>query len=480
LPPPSSRVHSTLTLRMEAQLMRRNRARPAGRRTTPSLLERINPDVAGIDCGASQHFVAVPPDRAPQPVRSFGVFTPDLVALAEWLKACGVRSVAMEATGVYWIALFEMLEARGFEVLLVNARHVRNVPGRKSDVEDCEWLRELHSVGLLRGSFRPRDEVVALRGYVRHRDTLVQTTSDFIRRMQSALVQMNLHLSVVLTDITGVTGMAILRSIVAGQRDPHELARHRHPRCKATHEEIVAALSGSYRPEHLFILQQNLELYDLYQQKIAACDDAIEAHLARLRDTASPPTSPLPARRRRLRRQGNEPAFDIRSPLYALLNVDLSQIDGLGPYTALRLVSEIGTDMSRWPSERHFTSWLGLAPQNRVSGGALLSSRTPASANRAAAMLRMIALAVARTDTALGAFYRRLAARISKPKALTATARKIAILVYKMLRGELEYADPGADAYHTRQRDRALRSLRRRASSLGFDLIEQHAASVVS
>lgn len=273
------------------------RRQPSQPRVSPSVLERINPNAAGIDCGSAEHFVSVPPDRDPTPVQSFKTFTNDLLRLAEWLTTCGVRSVAMEATGVYWIPIYEILETRGFEVLLVNARHIKNVPGRKSDVSDCEWLRELHSVGLLRGSFRPADAIVALRAYLRHRQTLVESAGTYIQRMQKALVQMNVQLPLVVSDITGVTGLRILRDIVAGHRDPDHLAQHRDFRCRATKSEIVAALTGNYRPEHLFVLKQNLELFDACQAQLAACDGAIEAHVQALIAQAATPAAPLPAPR---------------------------------------------------------------------------------------------------------------------------------------------------------------------------------------
>jgi len=284
----------------------RHRRRP---RVSPSVLERINLNVAGIDCGSAEHFVAVPPDRDPTPVQSFKTFTGDLHRLADWLAACRVTSVAMEATGVYWIPLYEILEARGFDVVLVNARHVKNVPGRKSDVLDCEWLRELHSVGLLRGSFRPVDAIVALRAYLRHRETLVQSAGTHIQRMQKALVQMNVQLPIVVSDITGVTGLRILRDIVAGRRDPHALAQHRDPRCRATHAEIVAALTGNYRPEHLFVLTQNLQLFDACQDQLAACDTAIEAHAHTLTARVDAPAAPLPDARVTRKPRANEPRF---------------------------------------------------------------------------------------------------------------------------------------------------------------------------
>ncbi|RPH55508.1 MAG: IS110 family transposase [Acidobacteria bacterium] len=443
-------------------------------------MERININAAGIDCGSAEHFVAVPPDRDPTPVRSFKTFTTDLQRLADWLTACRVKSVAMEATGVYWIPLYEILEARGFDVVLVNAKHVKNVPGRKSDVLDCEWLRELHSVGLLRGSFRPVDTIAALRAYLRHRETLIQSAGAYIQRMQKALVQMNLQLPLVVSDIAGVTGLRILRDIVAGQRDPHTLAQHRDPRCQATHAEIVAALTGNYRPEHLFVLSQNLELFDACQQQLAACDTAIEAHVQALTAPLDVPAVPLPGARVTRKPRHNEPRFEIRTPLHQLTGVDLTQIDGIAPYTALKLVSEIGTDMHRWPSEKHFTSWLTLAPKNKVSGGRLLSSQTQPSANRAAAMLRMAAMSLGRTQTALGAFYRRLAFRVGKAKAITATARKLAVLVYRTLKGEVVYCDVGADAYDAHQRTRVLRRLRQRATTLGFDLVNRETGEVLA
>ena len=410
----------------------------ATRRVSPTVLDRINVNVAGIDCGAAEHFVAVPPDRDARPVQSFLTFTSDLIRLAEWLTACRVTSVAMEATGVYWIPLYEILEARGIKVLLVNARHLKNVPGRKSDVSDAEWLRELHSVGLLRGSFRPTGGLVALRAYLRHRETLVESAGIYIQRMQKALVQMNLQLPRVISDITGVTGLRILRDIVAGQRDPHHLATHRDVRCRDANATGKGHSGGG-------------------------------GHCA----------PPLPEPRRCTQRQRNEPHFEIRTPLHQLTGgVDLTQIDGIGPHTALKLIAEIGTDMSRWPTEKHFTSWLTLAPNNKISGGRLLSSRTQPSANRAAAILRMAASSLHRSQTALSAFYRRLAARIGKAQAITATARKLAIVVYRVLQGSLVYRDPGAETYDLQQRRRIVRRLRQRAAALGFELVNRDTGEI--
>lgn len=457
---------------------RRNRTKP---RISPSVLDRINPDAAGIDCGAREHYVAVPPDRDRTPVQRFSTFTTGLQQLADWLAACRIRTVAMEATGVYWIPLYELLEARGFEVLLVNARHLKHVAARKSDVLDCEWLRDLHMVGLLRSSFRPVDAIVALRGYLRHRHTLTELTSGCMQRMQKALIQMNLQLTLVVSDITGVTGLRILRAIVAGQRDPQQLAQYRDRRCHASTDEIAAALTGHYRDEHLFALEQHLALFDACHTQLTACDAAIDRQVQHLAATVTPPPTPLPPPRERPRRpRRHEPTFDIRGPLHRLTGgVDLSQIDGIGPYTTVQLISEIGTDMTRWPTEKHFTSWLTLAPNNRISGGRLLSARTRPSANRAAAILRMAAMTLGRTQTALGAFYRRLAARIGKPQAITATARKLAILVYRALKGEVTYRDPGAAAYNEQQRTRRLRGIHQRAAALGFDLVSRTTGEIL-
>jgi transposase len=438
-------------------------------------LSPINPDAAGLDVGATFHVVAVAADRDEQPVRTFRTFSGELCRLADWLKAVGITTVAMESTGVYWIPVFEMLEARGFEVLLVNARDVKHVPGRKSDVNDAQWLQQLHQYGLLRGSFRPRDGVVRLRAYLRHRERLVEYAASHIQHMQKALMQMNVQLHHVVTDITGVTGMKIVRAMVAGIREPEALAEFRDPRCAASPETIRAALTGNYRPEHVFALRHALELYDVHQTKIAECDTEIEAVLRTLNAERPTPGTPLPVVRHAKAR--NEPKFDARPALYTLLGADLTQIHGFGPYTVLRLVAECGEDMSKWPTAKHFTSWLSLAPGNKVSGGRLLSSKTRRSTNRAAALLRIAAVNIGRTQTALGAFYRRLAARTGKAKAVTATARKLAVLFYNALRFGMPYADPGASYYEERYRQRVLDNLRRRAQRMGFTLVPNTASN---
>jgi len=440
------------------------------KRPRRSLLKRLNPDAAGIDCGSTMHYVAVRPDRDAQPVRSFRTYTADLNRLADWLVGCGVKTVAMEATGVYWIPVFEILEARGLEVLLVNAYHVRNVPGRKSDVVDAEWLRQLHSFGLMRGSFRPSAEIARLRTYMRHRQLLIEAVSVTINRIQKALIQMNLHLHVVLSDVMGSTGAKIVRAIVAGETEAARLAQHRDPHCRASEEEIAEALTGHYTPEHVFELRQHLEAFDFHQRQIQGCDFEVESYLKELGKKSGAPPSPR-AKGRRRGRGRHEPAFEVRPLLQQLTHADLSQIDGIGPYNALRLVAEIGTDMSRWRTEKHFTSWLTLAPNNKISGGRLLSSHTRTSTNRAAAILRGAAVSLARGQTALGAFYRRLAYRVGKAVAVTATARKLAVLVYRTLKGEIQYQDPGATTYDRIRRETELKNIRKRASSLGFGLI---------
>lgn len=457
---------------MEEDSVKDNRqGSDAPKRRRRRSLKQINPDAAGIDCGSESHHVAVPVDRDSEPVRQFRTFTTELHRLADWLAACEIKTVAMEATGVYWIPIYEILEERGFKVILVNARHVKNVPGRKTDVVDCQWIQELHSFGLLRGSFRPSAEIATLRAYLRHREKLLQNAGDHVRRMQKTLVQMNLQLHNVISDIAGETGMRILRDIVAGVTDPKALAAHRHSRCQSTEQEIEASLTGNYRREHVFVLRQHLELYDAYHRQIEACDGEIESLLQQMASKQDEPKVPLPQPRSRRTKSDNAPRFEIRALLHRLTGTDLTQIDALGPYSALRLVSEIGTDMSRWRTEKHFTSWLTLAPKNKVSGGRILSSKTQPSTNRAAVTLRMCAMSVGRTSTALGAYYRRLAYRVGKAKAITATARKIAILVYRVLRGDIDYRDPGALAYEAQHRSRTLRGLRRRVQQLGFDLV---------
>jgi transposase len=432
-------------------------------------LSPVHANAAAIDVGATMHMAAVGPECDPEPVRSFGTFTGDLHRLADWFAACGVKTVVMESTGVYWIPIYDILDQRGFEVLLVNARDAKHVPGRKTDVSDAQWLQRLHTYGLLRGSFQPKGEIAVLRAYLRQRERLLDYAASHIQHMQKALTQMNLQIHHVVSDITGATGMRIIRAIIAGERDPAVLATHRDPRCHATPEMIAAALTGNDREEHIFALTQAVELYDLYQTKVADCDIRIKAVLDRLKAQIAKPAGKLPPARQ-TKKQPNAPSFDVRAALHAMLGLDLTQIDGLGPAVALKLVGECGTNLTAWPSAKHFTSWLCLAPCNKISGGKVLSSRTRRSGSRAAALLRLAAISVGRTETALGAFYRRLSARIGKAKAVTATARKIAVLFYNALRHGMDYADPGAAYYEERYRQRVLTNLQRRAKALGYAL----------
>ena len=434
----------------------------------PAELSRVSLNAAGIDVGASSHFVAVPEDRWDQPVREFEAFTADLYRLADWLAECRVETVAMESTGVYWIPLFGVLEERGFEVMLVDPSRIKNVPGRKTDVLDCQWLQQLHTYGLLSGSFRPEGEIRCLRSYLRQRAMLVEYASHHIQHMQKALTQMNVKLQHVISNITGKTGMTIIEAIVGGERNPRKLAALRDPRTRANEEIIARSLEGHWREEHIFELTQALELYRTYQDKIAQCDREIERQLGRFEDRGN---GEPPAGDAGKRSQGNAPRFDLRNHLHRMTGVDLTRIDGVDAFTALKVVGEIGTDMTRWPSAKHFASWLGLSPNNRITGGKVISSRTKANANRAAAALRLAANALHRSNSALGAFLRRKKAHLGAPKAITATAHKLARIIYSMLRYGQGYVDAGAQYYESQYRERALRAARQRAAQLGYQLV---------
>lgn len=445
----------------------------------PRVPRQHHPDAAGIDIGGTNHYVAVPADRDSQPVRNFGPFTEDLFALADWLVACRIRTVAMEATGVYWIPLFEILERRGFEVVLVNARHVKNVPGRKSDVIDCQWLQELHSLGLLAASFRPSDPIVALRSLVRQRKMLVEYAASHVQHIQKALVQMNVQLHNVVTDVTGVTGMKILRAILSGERDPKVLAANRDYRCKSSIETIEKSLIGNWRDEHLFALRQAVELNDFYERQIAECDRAIDAYSGSL-DTIAPPEALPPSTKRRKSLEPNEPQFDLRTRMFQILGVDLTQIDGIRGYTVLQLIAEIGTDMSRWKTEGHFASWLALCPGTNITGGRRRSGRQPRKAHRAALILRMAAMSLRNSKSALGAFLRRKRAQLGPARAIAATAHKLARLIYNLIKHRRHFVEPGQDAYEAQFRARSLRSIERKAHALGFALTPLPTGGAVS
>ena len=429
-------------------------------------LELTHPNAAGIDIGSASHFVAVPADRDDEPVREFASFTADLHRLADWLRECGVDTVAMESTGVYWIPLFELFDARGFTVLLVNARHVKNVPGRKSDVLDCQWLQQLMSYGLLRGAFRPDEQVCVLRALARQRATLLKTQARSVQHMQKALVQMNIQLANVIADVAGASGQAILRAIVAGERNPYVLAGLKNSRVRASDEEIARSLQGTWRAEHLFALRQALDAFDFCGKQLQQCDEEIEAQLQRLHITAVEPDKGKKRSKAR-----NAPKFDLRTRLYQMCGVDLTRIDGIDVTTALVVVSEIGTDMSRFPTDKHFASWLGLCPGTKITGGKVMSGKTKRCANRAAQALRLAAAALRTSQSALGAYFRRMCARMDKPKAVTAAAHKLARLIYSMLTKGEEYTDQGQAYYEERYRQRVLHNLNRRAQQLGMTLV---------
>lgn len=438
------------------------------RATDFNVLEQINANAAGIDIGAEEIFVCVPPGRDDERIRSFPTFTVDLQRLTEWLVQCGVTTVAMESTSIYWIPLYDILEEHGIEVYLVNARHLKNVTGRKTDVSDCEWLYQLHTYGLLRASFHPPDEIRALRALSRHREMLVRYRASHIQHMQKALEQMNIKLTYVLSDITGETGMTIIRAILSGEHDPYTLAQYRHHQCKHSEEEIAKALTGNYRREHLFALRQALELYDTYGRQIEALDAEMEAMYAQTEppDPGAPATTTAPKANRRKRRK-NQANFDLATSLYQMTGVDLTQIDGIDALTAQTILTEVGTDMSKWRTAKHFASWLGLSPNNQVTGGKVKRRRTKKTDNRAANALRVSAQSLARSQSALGAFYRRIRARHGPAHAVVATAHKLARIVYHMLKNRLDYQDPGADYYNEQQRERAVRQLHKQAARLG-------------
>ena len=452
-------------------MARRKQKRSQSTPTLPPQLAAVNLHAAGIDIGAEAHWVAVPPSDDPQPVRSFGACTADLEALADWLAICGITTIALESTGVYWIPLFELLESRGFAVLLVDPQQVQKIKGRpKSDRHDCQWIQRLHTFGLLAGAFRPADQICVLRSYLRQRTMLLTHAAQHIQHMQKALTQMNIKLQHVVSDTTGVTGLAIIRAILTGERDPAKLAQLRDYRCKHDEATIARALQGNWRDEHLFALAQAVALYDVYHQKITECDHHIEAYLQTFADRSDGQPLPPPSRPRK--RGGNQPAFPVRAPLHRISGVDLTQIEGMDETTSLVILSEIGLDMTRWPTVKHFTSWLGLCPHHRVSGGKVLSRRTKPCANRAATALRLAAAALHHSQSALGAFFRRMKARMGAPKAITATAHKLARLIYTMLKYGTAYVRQGMEEYEQQYRDRMVKHMTRRAKALGYTLVK--------
>jgi transposase len=432
-------------------------------------LECIEPNAAGIDVGAREIYVAVARDRDPEPVRCFSTFTEELRAIAAWLNQCGVASVAMESTGVYWIPLYEVLEEAGLRVCLVNSRHVKHVPGRKSDVSDCQWLQYLHSVGLLRGSFRPEAAICALRALSRHRSNLVEAAAVHVQHMQKALTQMNLQIHHVLSDITGKSGLAIVDAILAGKRDPEQLARLADGRIRAERETVIKSLVGNYRSEHLFTLRQSLEAYRHYQKMLLDCDREIEQRMGQLPNQPNG-GQPLEGHKRGKRRK-NQFHFDMGKELYRVLGTDLTVVPGLSALTVHTLVTEIGTDFGRFPNVAAFTSWLTLCPGNKKSGGKVLSSKTRKSNSRLAAALRLAAQTLHKSHSYLGAYYRRMRARLGAPQAITAAAHKLARIVYHLITTRTAYDE---SVFAIEEQKLALRNqhrLHKQARALGFQLV---------
>ena len=469
-----------LNRKQRKELARRLRAQDPG-------LEIVHPHAAGIDVGNSSHYVAVRPDRDPDSVRRFECFTADLHRMADWLQQCGVTTVALQSTGVYWIPIYEILDARGFEVYLVNARHTKNLPGRKTDVQESQWLLKLHTYGLLRNSFHPSAAIRIMRTYWRQRGDHVHAVSTCIQRMQKVLTQMNIQLANVISDLSGWTGQRIVRAILAGERDPQTLAGLSHPGIHATRDAIAKSLEGTWQPDLLFVLQQEVTMYDAYEQRIAECDQELERHLQsfpdRTQDTPPASESPSPAppgaraRMKRRRKAGSHtPQFDLGRELQRISGVDLTRIDGIEVGVAETVISEVGLDMTRWPTEAHFASWLGLCPDNRITGGKVRRRGTRHVINRAATALRLAATTLLRSQSYLGAQYRRLRGKLGAPKAITAMAHKLARLVYRMLKWGHEYVDKGLMYYEERHRDQQVQLLKKRATKLGLQLFEPHKA----
>jgi transposase len=461
-------------------LARRLRAQDPG-------LDIVHPHAAGIDVGNSSHYVAVRPDRDPDSVRRFECFTADLHRLAAWLVNCGVTTVAMQSTGVYWIPLYEILDARGLEVYLVNARHTKNLPGRKTDVQESQWLLKLHTYGLLRNSFHPPAEIRIVRTYWRQRGDHVHAISTCIQRMQKVLTQMNIQLANVISDLSGWTGQRIVRAILAGERDPRTLAALSHPGIHATQDMIAKSLEGTWQPDLLFVLQQEVAMYDAYQQRITECDQALEQHLKGVPDRlAGPapegePSPSIPRERRsgpkRRRKAGSHtPQFDLGGELHRISGVDLTRIDGIDVGVAQTVVSEVGLDMTRWNTEAHFASWLGLCPDNRITGGKVIRKGTRHVVNRAATALRLAATTLLRSQSYLGAQYRRLRGKLGAPKAITAMAHKLARLVYRLLKWGHAYVDKGLQYYEDRHREQQVQLLKQRAAKLGLQLVAAEVA----
>jgi transposase len=448
------------------------RKRKGSGKNTQVAMPVMRPDAAGIDIGATEIFVAVPADRATENVRCFPTFTQDLYALADWLKECGVKTVAMESTGVYWIPLFQILEERGFEVYLVNARHVKNVPGRRTDVSDCQWLQFLHSVGLLKASYRPAQEVCAVRSLLRHRESLVQMAATHVHHMQKALDQMNLQLHHVISDIVGQTGLAIIDAILKGQRDPLELAKLRGERIKASEAVIAKSLVGDYRHEHIFTLRQSVEAYRAYQTMIDDCDREVRQRLEEFEGpTAPPPAEPGEAIADITKKKPSSSDGLLRSELARVWGVDLTKIPGIRTGIAQTLFGEIGPDFTKFPTASDFASWMGLCPDNDISGGKVLFVSTRKVKCRAAKALRMAAQSLHHSKSALGDFYRRKRAQLGAPKAITAAAHKLARIIFHLISTRQEFDESKFEADQLRHQKRQVAKLHAKAKSMGYALV---------
>jgi transposase len=431
-------------------------------------LEVVHPRAAGIDVGNEEHWVAVPPSVDGEPVRRFGCFTADLIRLAEWLLECGIETVAMQSTGVYWIPLYDVLEERGIRVFLVNAQDTRNLPGRKSDIQECQWLLKLHVYGLLKNSFRPPEEICVMRTFWRQRQQQVAEAARCIQRMQKALTQMNLQLANVISDISGWTGQAIISAILAGERRPEELAKLRDPRIKASAEVVALSLEGNWREDLLFVLKQEYETYQMYQQRIRECDEALQKHYETLEAKADP--KQLPPVRRDKRPRGNAPAFALREALYQATGVDLTAVDAINVMTAQTVIAEVGHDMSRFPSEGDFASFLDLSPKNKITGGKVVGRDRRRTKNRAGLALQWAAGTLRYSNTYLGAQYRRLRTQLDAPVARKAMANKLARIIYRLLKYGEAYVDQGKAAYEAKYRQQQITRLARKAGELGFQL----------
>lgn len=429
-------------------------------------LKQINTGASGIDVGDTEMCVAVPEDRDEEFVKTFGTFTSDLIKIAEWLKKCKIKTIAMESTGVYWRPLFEILTEYGFEVLLVDARKIKNVSGRKTDIEDCQWIQQLHTYGLLNGSFIPDQKIRALRDMIRHRANLLRYRASHIQHLQKVLQQMNLKLTNVLSDVTGTTGMNILRAIIDGKTDPKYLAKFRDPHCRKSQLEIEKSLEGNYQKEYIFQLKQIVDLYDFYTKLVKELDQEAEKMYKLLPSKINPEEKPLkPLKRNTGRKHKNTPSFDLRTQLYRICGVDLTQVDGLDVST----IQDFVTDNPA-------IAGLKVSPNNKKSGGKILQTSTQKTKNRANKALRMSARSLANANCALGAFYRRIRAKYGAPIANTATAHKLARIIYKMLKYKVEYVDLGADYYDEKYKSRMIKNLKRKAEFLGCELIVKESA----